>query len=124
MKNQTLLFMHVIKFDIQYFTSSLLLNITRTVKSSFVVKSDLFLIGTIYCYWFLQLALHETGTRRLLLYTRCIKQKFICMPLLCGKKSLKIPKGQSESVYRRTNNTMYNRTNNDLQSIHIKLKIE
>jgi hypothetical protein len=46
------------------------------------------------------------------------------------KKSLKIPKGQSESVYRRrTDNTMakrkkYKRTNNDLQNIHIKLKIE
>jgi len=42
------------------------------------------------------------------------------------KKSLKIPKGQSESVYRRrrTDNTMaknkkYKRTNNDLQNIHI-----
>ena len=46
-----------------------------------------------------------------------------------SKKSLKIPKGQSESVYRRrTDNTMggkkYKRTNNDLQNIHIKLKIE
>ena len=46
------------------------------------------------------------------------------------KKGLKIPKGQSKSVYRRrTNNTMakrkkYKRTNNDLQNIHIKLKIE
>jgi hypothetical protein len=46
------------------------------------------------------------------------------------KKSLKIPKGQSESVYRRrTNNTMAKRkkdkrTNNDQQNIHIKLKIE
>jgi hypothetical protein len=46
------------------------------------------------------------------------------------KKSLKIPKGQSESVYRRTtDNTMakrkkYKRTNNDLQNMHIKLKIE
>jgi hypothetical protein len=43
-----------------------------------------------------------------------------------SKKSLKIPKGQSESVYRRrTDNTMggkkYKRTNNDLQNIHIKL---
>ena len=66
------------------------------------------------------------------------------------KKSLKIPKGQSESVYRwRTDNTMAKRRvwryqsgnqnpyideeqttqwpkrkNNDLQNIHIKLKIE
>jgi hypothetical protein len=45
------------------------------------------------------------------------------------KKSLKIPKRQSESVYRRrTDNIMvkrkkYKRTNNDLQNIHIKLKI-
>jgi len=47
-----------------------------------------------------------------------------------SKKSLKIPKGQSESVYRRrTDNTMAKRkstkrTNNVLQNIHIKLKIE
>jgi len=46
------------------------------------------------------------------------------------KKSLKIPKAQSESVYRRrTYNTMVKRkstkmTNNDLQNIHINLKIE
>jgi len=43
------------------------------------------------------------------------------------KKSLKIPKGQSESVNRRrTDNTMAKRkkTSNDLQNIHIKLKIE
>ena len=44
------------------------------------------------------------------------------------KKSLKIPKRSSESVYRRTDNTMakrkkYKRTNNDIQNIHIKLKI-
>jgi hypothetical protein len=39
-----------------------------------------------------------------------------------NKMSLKIPKGQSESVYRRrTDNKM---ANNDLQNIHIKLKIE
>ena len=48
--------------------------------------------------------------------------------MLCKcKKSLKIPKGQSESLYRRrTDNTMANRksTNNDQQNIHIKLKIE
>ena len=41
-----------------------------------------------------------------------------------SKRSLKIPKGQSESVYRRrTYNTMgekYKRTNNDLQNMHIK----
>ena len=43
-----------------------------------------------------------------------------------NKKSLKIPKGQSETVYRRTDNTMAKRTgtNNDRQNIHIKLKIE
>jgi hypothetical protein len=41
-----------------------------------------------------------------------------------------IPKGKSESVYRRrTDNTMTKkkkdkRTNNDPQNIHIKLKIE
>jgi hypothetical protein len=42
------------------------------------------------------------------------------------QKSFKIPKGYSESVYRRTDNTKkkYKRTNNDLQNIHIKLKIE
>ena len=43
------------------------------------------------------------------------------------KKSLKIPKGYSESVNRRrTDNAMAKRkrTNNDLQNIHIKLKIE
>ena len=46
---------------------------------------------------------------------------------LIFKKSLKISKGQSESIYRkRTDNTMAKRkiTNNDLQNIHIKLKIE
>jgi hypothetical protein len=43
---------------------------------------------------------------------------------------MKIPKGKSESVYRRrTDNTMdkkkkYKGTNKDLQNIHIKLKIE
>jgi hypothetical protein len=42
---------------------------------------------------------------------------------------LKIPKGQSETVYRRrTDNTMakrkkYKRTKKDLQNIHIKLRI-
>ena len=44
-----------------------------------------------------------------------------------NNKSLKIPNGQSESVYRRrTDNTTAKRkrTNNDLQNIHIKLKIE
>jgi len=46
------------------------------------------------------------------------------------KKSLKIPKRQSDYVYRRrTDNTMakrkkYKRANNDQQNIHIKLKIE
>ena len=44
------------------------------------------------------------------------------------KKSLEIPKGQSESIYL-TDNTMtkrkkYKRTNNDLQNIHIKFEIE
>jgi hypothetical protein len=40
--------------------------------------------------------------------------------------SLKIPKGLSESVNQRTDNTMdkIKRTNNDLQKIHVKLKIE
>ena len=47
---------------------------------------------------------------------------------LC-KKSLKIPKGKSDSVYRRTDDIMakrkkYKRANNDPQNIHIKLKIE
>ena len=47
-----------------------------------------------------------------------------------GKKSVKIPKRQSEYVNRRrTDNTMakrkkYKGTNNDLQNIHIKLKID
>jgi hypothetical protein len=43
-----------------------------------------------------------------------------------NKKSLKISKEQSESVNRRTDNTMTKRkrTNNDLQTIHIKQKIE
>ncbi len=42
------------------------------------------------------------------------------------KKSLKIPKGQSESVYRRrTDNTMTKKkVQKDKQNIHIKLKIE
>jgi hypothetical protein len=46
------------------------------------------------------------------------------------KKSLKMPKGESEYVNRRgtdnamTKKKMYKRTNNDLQNIHIKLKIE
>ena len=48
------------------------------------------------------------------------------------KKSLKIPKGKSESVYvRRTDTKQHNgqkkkekRTNNNLQNIHIKLIIE
>ena len=44
------------------------------------------------------------------------------------KKRLKIPKGYSESVYRRRTEQngqkkKYKRTNNDLQNIHIKLKI-
>jgi hypothetical protein len=44
-------------------------------------------------------------------------------------ESLKIIKGQSESVCRRTDSTMakkkkYKRANNDQQNIHIKLKIE
>jgi hypothetical protein len=48
----------------------------------------------------------------------------------CSKKSLKIPKGQSESVYRRrTDNIMAKRKSTkgqttNLQGIHIKLKIE
>jgi hypothetical protein len=45
------------------------------------------------------------------------------------KRILKIPKGQSESAYRRrTDNTMAKekdkRTNNNLQNIHEKQKIE
>jgi len=46
------------------------------------------------------------------------------------KKSLKIAKGQAESIYRRRRRQhngqlkKYKRTNNDLQNIHIKLKIE
>jgi hypothetical protein len=32
---------------------------------------------------------------------------------ICGKKSLKIPKGQSESVYRRTDNTKHAYTSKD-----------
>jgi hypothetical protein len=46
------------------------------------------------------------------------------------KKSLKIPKGKSQSVNRRTDNTMAKRkiknirTNNDLQNITHKLEIE
>ena len=40
------------------------------------------------------------------------------------KKRLKIPKGQSESVYRRTDNTMSKRKNNDRQNLHMKLKFE
>ena len=51
---------------------------------------------------------------------------------MVDKKSLNMPKGQSESVNRRrTDNTMVKRkskkdkkTNNDQQNIHIKLKIE
>ena len=42
-------------------------------------------------------------------------------------KSLKIPKGQSETVYRsRTDNTMAKRksTKNDRQNIYIKPKIQ
>jgi hypothetical protein len=64
-----------------------------------------------------------------------INRQWRCMNIFAftqktTKKSLKIPKGQSESVYRRrTDNTKakrkkYKRTNNDLQNIHIKLKIE
>jgi len=44
-----------------------------------------------------------------------------------AKKSLKISKGQSESLYQRTDNGQrkkYKRSNNDLQNIHINLKIE
>jgi hypothetical protein len=45
------------------------------------------------------------------------------------KKSLKIPKGQSESVYGRTDNTMAKRKRAKAQTtiyknIHVKLKIE
>ena len=57
-------------------------------------------------------------------------KKIFFVSLKSTKKSLKIPKGQSETAYRRrTDNTMAKkkedkRTNNDLQNIHIKLKIE
>ena len=52
-----------------------------------------------------------------------------CQRLKARKKSLKISKGQSETVHRRRDNTMakrkkYKRTNNDQQNKHIKLKIE
>ena len=40
------------------------------------------------------------------------------------KKSLKIPKRQSESLYTMAKRKKYKNTNNDLQNIHIKLKIE
>ena len=60
---------------------------------------------------------------------------FVCYASSLDKKSGKIPKGQSEYVYRggihntRTDNIKgqqkkRKRTNNDLQNIHIKLKIE
>ena len=44
---------------------------------------------------------------------------FLKVSLCCAKKSLKIPKGKSESANRRTDNTMTKRkrTNNDLQNI-------
>ena len=49
--------------------------------------------------------------------------------MFIGKKILKIPKGQSESVYRRTDKTMPNeKVQKDkqrfLQNIHIKVKIK
>jgi hypothetical protein len=52
---------------------------------------------------------------------------YVCDICWSGSKSLKIPKGKYESIYRRrTDNTMakrqkYTRTNNDQQNIHIKL---
>jgi len=60
-------------------------------------------------------------------FTSCWVNIFFNLFSILFKKSLKIPKGKSESVYRRrTDNTMTKRksTNNDLQNIHIKLKIE
>ena len=59
----------------------------------------------------------------------------MCWTSLCATKhkshgtqktSLKIPKGQSESVYRRTANTMAKRksTNIDIQKKHRKLNCE
>ena len=50
-------------------------------------------------------------------------------PLILAKKSLKKPKRKSESVNRRTDNTMAKkekdkRANNDPQNIHRKLLIE
>ena len=65
-----------------------------------------------------------------LFITNCI---YICIlqmkrVSLKYKKSLKIPKGKSTSVNRRTDNTMAKqkniRTNNDLQNITHKLEIE
>jgi hypothetical protein len=41
---------------------------------------------------------------------------------MMAKKSLKIPEGSSESVYRRTDNTIAKRTNTDLQNITYKTK--
>ena len=39
------------------------------------------------------------------------------------KKSLKIPKGQSETLYRRRTDNKRKSTNNNRQNIHIKLEI-
>jgi hypothetical protein len=53
---------------------------------------------------------------------------FIVSIFIVAKKSLKIPKGQSESIYQRTDNTMAKRKSTKgqttIQNIHIKLKIE
>ena len=66
------------------------------------------------------------GVYDILLLCVCI-YVYVCVTIYPWKKSLKIPKGQSESVYRgRTDNAMAKRkrTKNDLQNIHIKLKTE
>jgi hypothetical protein len=55
---------------------------------------------------------------------------YVIAHLFSYAKSLKITKGQSESVYRRENRQhndqkkKHKRTNIDQQNIHIKLKIE
>ena len=65
-------------------------------------------------YWYINCALNN---KHLLVgsydYRWSGKNEYVC------KKSLKIPKGQSEAVLRRTDNTMTKRkrTNNDLQNI-------
>ena len=74
----------------------------------------------------------ETWTKPLKItrFARKLDPTFQRKAFHLNKKSLKIPKGQSETVYRRRtrqhNGQMkkHKRTNNDRQNIHIKLKIE